>query len=220
LDAGGPGAYSQLLIIKEYMARLANDTGVDESDVYPADYFEMIGGVGFGGLIAVLLGRLRMNVDEAIEGLISVAGIVFPAETPEAIDREANTKNLKQAVEDLLQTKGIQPTTKMYNKNESTIKCKVVVATASSADLSHPILFRTYATRSTSLNPTIVEGICATMAIPSLFVPAKIGPRLREKSFVGGAVGANNPTRELLKEAANVFGKDKRVTQILSIGAG
>ena len=48
-DSGGPGTYSQLLILKEYMNRLANDLGVSEEDVYPADYFDLIGGVGFGG---------------------------------------------------------------------------------------------------------------------------------------------------------------------------
>ena len=48
-DSGGPGTYSQLLILKEYMDRLANDLGVGEEDVYPADYFDLMGGVGFGG---------------------------------------------------------------------------------------------------------------------------------------------------------------------------
>jgi hypothetical protein len=44
----GPGTYFQLLIVivKEYMSRLANDLGVEE--VYPADYFDLMG-VGFGG---------------------------------------------------------------------------------------------------------------------------------------------------------------------------
>jgi hypothetical protein len=50
-DSGGPGTYSQLLVIKEYMARLANDLGIDEGDVYPADYFDLMGGVGFGGYV-------------------------------------------------------------------------------------------------------------------------------------------------------------------------
>jgi hypothetical protein len=50
-DSGGPGTYSQLLIIKEYMVRLADDLGVDEADVYPADYFDLMGGVGFGGYV-------------------------------------------------------------------------------------------------------------------------------------------------------------------------
>jgi hypothetical protein len=48
-DSGGPGTYSQLLILKEYMSRLANDLEVAEEDIYPADYFDLMGGVGFGG---------------------------------------------------------------------------------------------------------------------------------------------------------------------------
>jgi hypothetical protein len=31
------------------MDRLANDLGVGEEEVYPADYFDLMGGVGFGG---------------------------------------------------------------------------------------------------------------------------------------------------------------------------
>jgi len=31
------------------MSRLADELGVAEEDVYPADYFDLIGGVGFGG---------------------------------------------------------------------------------------------------------------------------------------------------------------------------
>lgn len=58
------------------------------------------------------------------------------------------------------------------------------------------------------------------MAFPSHFSPVEIGAHLREQSFVGGAVGANNPTRELLKEAGGVFGKDSRVAEITSIGSG
>jgi hypothetical protein len=58
------------------------------------------------------------------------------------------------------------------------------------------------------------------MAVPSHFSPFKIGPRLRQQSFVGGALGANNPTRELLKEASAVFGPNRRVAQVLSIGSG
>ena len=48
-DSGGPGAYSQLLIIKEYMTRRANDLGISEKHLYPADFFDLMGGVGFGG---------------------------------------------------------------------------------------------------------------------------------------------------------------------------
>jgi hypothetical protein len=50
-DAGGPGTYSQLLIVKEYMSKLATDLGVEQDSLYPADYFDLMGGVGFGGCI-------------------------------------------------------------------------------------------------------------------------------------------------------------------------
>jgi hypothetical protein len=47
-----------------------------------------------------------------------------------------------------------------------------------------------------------------------------IGPRRTAQSFIGGPLGVNNPTRELLKEANTAFGNDKRVAQIISIGCG
>ena len=56
------------------------------------------------------------------------------------------------------------------------------------------------------------------MATPSYFTPVKIGRS--QQSFIGGAVATNNPTRELLKEASAVFGNERRVAQILSIGCG
>jgi hypothetical protein len=42
------------------------------------------------------------------------------------------------------------------------------------------------------------------MATPSHFLPVNIGPRLRERTFVGGSLGVSNSTRELLKEARTV----------------
>jgi hypothetical protein len=56
------------------------------------------------------------------------------------------------------------------------------------------------------------------MAIPSYFLPVKIGRS--HQSFIGGVLGANNPTRELLKEAGTVFGNETKVAQIVSIGCG
>jgi hypothetical protein len=89
---------------------------------------------------------------------------------------------------------------------------------ATSTNIRHPQAFRTYSIRGASLNPTIVEAVCSTMATPSYFTPVKIGRS--QQSFIGGAVGTNNPTRELLKEAGTVFGNERRVAQIISIGCG
>jgi hypothetical protein len=58
------------------------------------------------------------------------------------------------------------------------------------------------------------------MATPSYFSPVKIGPRGRQQIFIGGPRGGNNATRELLKEASSLFGKEKLVAQIVSLGCG
>jgi hypothetical protein len=87
-------------------------------------------------------------------------------------------------------------------------------------NLSHPVSLRNYKPRGSTLNPTIVEAICATMATRSYFSPIKIGPHGRQQAFIGGPRGASNPARELLKEASAIFGKEKLVAQIISLGCG
>jgi hypothetical protein len=89
---------------------------------------------------------------------------------------------------------------------------------ATSTNIRHPQVFRTYSFRGASPNPTIIEAACATMAIPSYFLPVKGSGT--HQSFIGGVLGANNPTRELLKEAGTVFGNERRIAQIISIGCG
>ncbi|KAF7887298.1 hypothetical protein EAF00_009592 [Botryotinia globosa] len=60
LDGGGIRGLSELIILDEIMKRLkyALKSSVD---LLPADYFDMICGTSTGGLIALLLGRLRFS---------------------------------------------------------------------------------------------------------------------------------------------------------------
>ena len=43
----------------------------------PCDYFDMIGGTSTGGLIAIMLGRLQMSVDECMAEYQQVSSTVF-----------------------------------------------------------------------------------------------------------------------------------------------
>jgi hypothetical protein len=129
-------------MLKEYVVRLATDLGVDEGDVYPADYFDLMGGVGFGGcvssyietvayrsfrLVAIFLGYLRMNVDEAIEALQNVALAVFPDSLNPISDLDTCTKQLSESVKSILQSRGIPPDRKMQETGEEFAGCKVYV---------------------------------------------------------------------------------------------
>ena len=65
LDGGGVRGISSLYILKELMAQIArehNQENPDRPDLspLPCEYFDLICGTSTGGLIALMLGRLRM----------------------------------------------------------------------------------------------------------------------------------------------------------------
>ena len=72
LDGGGVRGLSSLMILQQLMAAVDPD-----APPKPCDYFDMIGGTSTGGLIAVMLGRLRMTVDECIAAYTSLSDRVF-----------------------------------------------------------------------------------------------------------------------------------------------
>jgi patatin-like phospholipase/acyl hydrolase len=59
LDGGGVRGLSSLLILKEIMAEIGRSAET-QRDPLPCEYFDLIGGTSTGGLIALMLGRLRM----------------------------------------------------------------------------------------------------------------------------------------------------------------
>ena len=65
LDGGGVRGISSLYILKELVAQIArehNQENPDRPDLspHPCEYFDLICGTSTGGLIALMLGRLRM----------------------------------------------------------------------------------------------------------------------------------------------------------------
>jgi hypothetical protein len=66
----------------------------------------------------------------------------------------------------------------------------------------------------------MMDALSASMALPILFDPVEVGPEYAAEEFCGGGYGFNNPTRELLKEARSVYGGDRQLAVIVSIGSG
>ena len=65
LDGGGVRGISSLYILKELMAKIARDhradnPGAPDLSPRPCQYFDLICGTSTGGLIALMLGRLKM----------------------------------------------------------------------------------------------------------------------------------------------------------------
>ncbi|KAF2101933.1 FabD/lysophospholipase-like protein [Rhizodiscina lignyota] len=88
LDGGGIRGYSSLLIIKALMVEIAKwenkmeaeikgEKTFDDKDLLPCHYFDYMYGTSTGGLIATMLARLRMPVDECLEIYRQVGNDLF-----------------------------------------------------------------------------------------------------------------------------------------------
>ncbi|TGZ76755.1 FabD/lysophospholipase-like protein [Ascodesmis nigricans] len=83
LDGGGIRGYSTLIILQELMHQVYVYTHNGKGPKTPADlprpcdYFDLIAGNGTGGLIALMLGRMRMNVETCKETYVSLTRFVF-----------------------------------------------------------------------------------------------------------------------------------------------
>jgi patatin-like phospholipase/acyl hydrolase len=65
LDGVGIQGLESLFVLKNVMERISGKLELDDPAL-PCEYFDLIGGAGMGGLIAIMLGRLGM-----VRGLIA-----------------------------------------------------------------------------------------------------------------------------------------------------
>ncbi|PVF96583.1 hypothetical protein CPB86DRAFT_499714 [Serendipita vermifera] len=71
LDGDPFRSYYQLEILRQLFHRLKYDTQGQE-ELAPCRYFDLIGGTGHGGLLAILLGRLHMTVSQAHSAYLAI----------------------------------------------------------------------------------------------------------------------------------------------------
>ena len=98
------------------------------------------------------------------------------------------------------------------------------VCAVGTSDVTHaagPTLFRSYdVAKNKEYNCTIWEAARATSAAPTIFKRIKIGPLGSGIEYVDAGIGYNNPVKQVIAEAARVFGDDAPIAGILSIGTG
>ncbi|PFH56846.1 hypothetical protein XA68_15863 [Ophiocordyceps unilateralis] len=81
LDGGGVRGYSMLIIVQELMHRtfVENEGRAPRRHEIPkpCDHFDLIVGTGTGGLIALMLGRLRLDLETCKELYVRMTRMVF-----------------------------------------------------------------------------------------------------------------------------------------------
>ena len=70
LDGGGIKCLSSLMVLDEIMKEIRHSTKNSEEVARPCQYFDLICGTGFGGILAIMLGQLGMVLPANEVGLI------------------------------------------------------------------------------------------------------------------------------------------------------
>jgi hypothetical protein len=104
------------------MLRLAFKPGVNVDELRPADYFDLMGGVGFGGLVALLLGRLHMTISKATKELAAIGSETFP-KGDGIVSGEVNMARLRSAIESMLKRHGYPVDLQLQGNSDK--QCKV-----------------------------------------------------------------------------------------------
>ncbi|KAF2875149.1 acyl transferase/acyl hydrolase/lysophospholipase [Massariosphaeria phaeospora] len=221
LDGGGVRGLLSLQILQTVMDRAAPGKK-------PCEVFDMIAGTSTGGLIAILLGRLRMDVKECIETYTNVMGDVFPEGTWKktrflAKGEFYDEKPLEDAIKKVVESKLKDPEAKLMDDESNPCKIFVMAVRKDAANNRGPVFLRPYINKSPPDESAIQipdikiwEAARATSAAPAYFKPFAIG----KYELLDGGLGANNPLGWLWTETLSVFGPARSTDCFLSVGTG
>ncbi|KAF3179444.1 hypothetical protein TWF751_000297 [Orbilia oligospora] len=211
LDGGGVRGLSSLLIVKQIMQQIAPNV----KNPRPCDYFDMISGTSTGGIIAIMLGRLQMSIDECIQAYRDMAKRVFGIDTLERLARFGATKARFDA-------EVLERVIKKYAGNKWMVNyypnaCKVFVVAVKSQNIDGgPKLFRTWGQRAIDEQVRIWEAVRATSAAPTFFKPMNING----VEYSDGGLGYNNPAMLTYLEVVQTYGKGFPIKCFISVGTG
>ncbi|KAI1826668.1 acyl transferase/acyl hydrolase/lysophospholipase [Xylaria intraflava] len=235
LDGGGIRGKSSLLVLENIMEAIRIAKGLDAVP-RPCECFNLIGGTSTGGIIAIMLGRLGMTVDECIQAYDKFAQIAFtpkkllPFASPKgAYSAQALEAAIRQTVKQFCprspcidQRRRGQPTAESCQHEDpgfrDTLCTKTVVLAITKDNVdAAPTLFATYDTSTSYENCAIWQVARATSAATTFFKSIKLGRDNVE--FIDAGFGYNNPCEVLIEEARQQF-PNHGALRVLSIGTG
>lgn len=204
LDGGGVRGLSIIMILKYIMKTLNQKRG---TVLHPWQEFDMIGGTSTGGIIAIMLGRLRMSLDECEEAYKTLSKEIFSATAHGSANPrrmydflKANgkfdEKPLESSIRDTLLGRNLAENELLQDRDPDA--CRVFVC-ATRAENSAPAVLRSY--ESSRNDPfydicQIWEAVRATSAASTFFEPIQIGPN--EETFVDGEWTSRSNLRTLV----------------------
>ncbi|KAG0010101.1 hypothetical protein BGZ80_001789 [Entomortierella chlamydospora] len=247
LDGGGVRGIVSLMVLDELMKRIQKRKGLSETPL-PADYFELAAGTSTGGIIAIMLFRLRMSAEQAIEeykiisqevfkpkvygfrvpgifeGLVNKTKTIFQ-------DSRFDSATLEKAIDSVVEKYGL-------DENDKKEKGKALLSHPKSSKMEETVLLRSYSivdnSPSSIVNDCMRKGkdqisinlaVKATSAAPTYFPEVVWKPHGSDNSLVfwDGGLLNNNPIDQLWYARHDVVEHDEPeppISCVISLGTG
>jgi hypothetical protein len=236
-DGGGLQALSTLSILSKLCDAIATDKGTDRKPA-PCELFDIIGGIGTGGWLALLLGRYCLDLTRCMSIYLELASdpqITAGRSIFGSIPYTLDQKHLIAKIDSILERNGLSPLL-LDDKAEYVgegveIRCKHAFAVGA---IQFPKqggpnyeIFRSYRTSKTPgpfYHPGPDPGQCkvssacaATGATKYLLQPYTIGSTTYSDN---GFPNPHNITDLALDEAYHLYGEKPPLSVIVNIGPG
>ncbi|PYI20333.1 FabD/lysophospholipase-like protein [Aspergillus violaceofuscus CBS 115571] len=219
LDGGGILGYSELLILANVMKEVQQLHGEESSsgDIRPCEYFDIITGCGIGGVIALLLGRLRLTLAQCLLEYRTLSTCILR----ESWGGPLFDKNKLQEVADSIVEKHCETPSAPLLEDDITGRGKAFVFAVQSD--RKPYCFRTYPCRNdhNTVPIRISDAIVALLSAKGQLDEVSLETSEGLTSFADDLYpcGFRNPILDVLKEIREQW-RDQTIELILSIGTG
>ncbi|MCJ1249798.1 Ankyrin-2 [Trapelia coarctata] len=216
------------MILKDIMRGL-NQGRQPDDQLHPWQVFDLIGGTSTGGVIAIMLGRLRMSIDDCEAVYLQLSEKIFIPKRPSInifgrvkdvwkASGRLNNEALELVIKETITRGNLDPDALL---KDPTSPCKVFVCAILNSN-TRACLLRSY---ENARMPELLYNSCkiweacrATSAATRFFDPITIGPY--KQQFVDGALKNNNPVQMVYREANLLWPSRVEDAVFISIGTG
>jgi len=167
-----------------------------------------------------------MSTKEALDEYDNVAKRIFRKSNRNwtSLDSQFNEQALEEAIRELVDRRRMDQ--RMRDPNNHPTTGLSVVCSLPTTDQRQPYRFRGYPhpgrndIHDFGKDCMIWEAARATTAAPTFFKPITITNGSEKKDFLDAALSFNNPTGEILKEAAEILEPTRELGCVLTLGTG
>ncbi|KAH0544762.1 hypothetical protein FGG08_001129 [Glutinoglossum americanum] len=209
-DGGGVRGLSSLVILRSLLGQVQAVVGVP---LNPHDIFDLVVGTSTGGLIALMIGKLGMTVDECIEQYKRLSGVIFVdgrhlrgRMTLGLLKERYSEGVLCREIEELFRRKGRNPAETMATsvkllpeteRAHSAVVCREYIDTPNGPPRLKPeaVLLCSHPCPGPRIRCTVCRAGRATSAAPSYFPPQMIQrDGQKDARLIDGGLQFSNPS--------------------------